>query len=67
MGALLDKVNARIAAQRDEIERIKVTTRDELQRANAVLVTLVEAKDAVTPELEQLLGKLAAVGIKVEV
>lgn len=64
---LLDKVTAQIAAQQIEIARVKDTARDELIRAQTRLNVLVDARRALTPELEALLDALAAVGVKVSI
>lgn len=64
---LLDKVTAQIAAQQIEIARVKDTARDELIRAQTRLNVLVDARRALTPELEALLEALAAVGVKVSI
>ena len=64
--ALTDRLTEAIQNQRAEIARMKETHRTELEKATARLAALQGAKAALTPEIDAVLGQLAAVGIEVK-
>jgi hypothetical protein len=66
MATLRDRINASIATQQQELQRIQSTAAEQTAAVRQRLMQLQNASDALTPEIEALLLALAAVGIKVE-
>lgn len=65
MAGLRDKLTARIAAEQQEIARIKSDATANAAQANDRLNTLKAALVALTPEMETLVEALAKIGVKV--
>lgn len=66
MATLRQRIDASIAQQQQELQRIQSTAAEQTAAVRQRLMQLQNASDALTPEIEALLLALAAVGIKVE-
>lgn len=60
---LSEQIAAAITAQEAEIERIRTQAQRNLQDAQQRLALLQQAQGLLTPAIEKLLAKLAAIGV----
>lgn len=65
MATLKERLQARIDAEHAELDRIKADALTNAKASNDRLALLTAALNALTPELETLIEKLAKIGVKV--
>jgi hypothetical protein len=62
---LRDRLIERIKAEQAEVDRIKADAIANVRAAQERIAVLQATRDALTPDLESLIAKLAAIGVKV--
>ena len=66
MPTLRQKLTAAIAREQEELTRIQTESAEKTASTRTRLMTLQNASDALTPEIEAVLTALASVGVTVE-